>query len=694
MFTSFLYPAFLLAGLAAAIPLILHLIQRLRIVRLPFSTIRFLELAKRKAARRTKIENILLLLLRMLIVLLIAMAFAMPMLKTRSLSAFLRDSDRDIALVVDGSYSMQYRTGTGSAWDKALEAAESVMAELSGGDRVCIFVAQDVPRPVIEQLTTDKAFALEQLQSVTPNATEARLAAAVAAARTALDRQSGNRERELHIITDGQELAWSSFADTDSERSGAGISTFVTLTGVPAPENVAVNEIKLTPPLIMSGMSPNVTVRLASNGAPGDSPVALHVDNREIARRGSEPADTRSREIRFTIPPLAPGVHEARVELPPDNLEADNVLHFLVRVRNNLSALCVGGTDDTFYLMKALNPAGETGGMNLKRLEPAAVSGEELSQYSCIFLCNALPVPGQVIVALERYVESGGLLIIFPGDAAGLTDYRVWRCLPGMPSAVEDLPTIARKCILRWEKPQHAIVRTLKPRPGETPVATIRRCLRWKQLHDEASTIIAAGAGLPLLLQRRFANGEVLMFSVSADRSWGGLPLSPYFLPIVHQLVQYGTGMTGNEAYVWTTPELPLATHLPSATRQSSLLDPAGIAIPIRAATVDGKTELHAEGLTMPGIYSFMQSPVAGPGPALAVNLDRKESNLAVMAHDRIPELVGNKDVHVAKTVPDLQQLLVEHRVGRTFGEQLLWLALAVAMVEVIYANRKSGAQC
>ena len=57
MLTSFLYPAFLLAGLAAAIPLILHLIQRLRIVRLPFSTIRFLELAKSKAARRTKIDS-------------------------------------------------------------------------------------------------------------------------------------------------------------------------------------------------------------------------------------------------------------------------------------------------------------------------------------------------------------------------------------------------------------------------------------------------------------------------------------------------------------------------------------------------------------------------------------------------------------------------------------------------------------
>ena len=688
MFTSFLYPTFLLAGLAAAIPLILHLIQRLRVVRLPFSTIRFLELAKKKAARRTRIENLLLLFLRMLVILLIAAAFAMPMLKTGSLGAFLRDSDRDVAIVIDGSYSMQYRVGAATAWDRAVEAAEAVMDGLGGGDRVCIYVARDVPRPVIEQLTTDKEFALELLQSVTPNATEARLGEAVAAAHAVLDRQSGNRERELHIITDGQELAWSSFDTGAAPAAG----TFVTLTGVPAPENTAVAEARLTPPLILPGMSPGVSVRLGSTGSPGGSPVALYVDGREIARRQSDLVDSRSGEIRFSIPPLDAGTHEARVELPADNLPVDNVLHFLVRVRDNLPALCVGDKDSTFYLMRALNPAGETGsGMQVKRLDAADVANEDLAQYSCVFLCNALPVPGQAIVALERYVEAGGLLIFFPGDAGGPADYSVWRCLPGMPSSIQDIPIVARRCILRWEKPQHPIVRSLKPRPGETPVATIRRSLRWKQLHEDGSAIIAAGAGLPLLVQRRFGNGEVLMFSVSADRSWGNLPLSPYFLPIVHQLVQHGMGMSGNEPYVWTAAELPLAAHLPAATRQSSLLNPAGIAVPIRSDTVDGKTGLRATGLTVPGIYSFMQSPTTRPGPALAVNLDRKESNLAVVAHDRIPELVGNRGTRVANTVSALRQLLVEHRVGRTFGEQLLWLALIAAMVEVMYANRKSG---
>jgi len=689
MFTSFLYPAFLLAGLAAAIPLILHLIQRLRVVRLPFSTIRFLELAKRKAARRTKIENMLLLFLRMFVILLIAAAFAMPMLRTRSLSALLRNSDRDIAIVIDGSYSMQYQVGAVTAWDRAVEAAEAVMDGLGGGDRVCVFVARDVPRPVIEQLSSDKVFALEQLRSVTPDATEARLGAAVAAARAALDRQSGNRERELHIITDGQEFAWSSF---DPGAKSPAIGTFVTLTGVTAPENTAVSEVKLTPPLILPGMSPGVSVRLSNTGSPGGSPVALYIDGRETARRQSDLVDSRSGEIRFTVPPLDAGTHEARVELPADNLQADNVLHFLVRVRDNLSALCVGDKDSTFYLMRALNPAGGTGsGMQVKRLEAAGVANEDLAKYSCVFLCNALPLPGQAIVTLERYVEVGGLLIIFPGDAGGPADYRVWRCLPGMPSSIQDIPTVARRCILHWEKPQHPIVRSLKPRPGETPVATIRRSLRWKQLHEDASTIIAAGAGLPLLLQRRFGNGEVLMFSVSADRSWGALPLSPYFLPIVHQLVQHGMGMSGNEPYVWSTAELPLAAHLPAATRQSSLLNPAGKAVPIRANVVDGKAELRAEGLSVAGIYSFMQSPTAKPGPALAVNLDRKESNLAVIARDRILALVRNKDARIARTVSGLRQLLVEHRVGRTFGEQLLWLALLVAVAEVVYANRKSG---
>ena len=55
-------------GLAAlAVPVIIHLLQRQRVVPMPFSTLRLLKLVQAKTSRRSHIENLLLLILRCLI---------------------------------------------------------------------------------------------------------------------------------------------------------------------------------------------------------------------------------------------------------------------------------------------------------------------------------------------------------------------------------------------------------------------------------------------------------------------------------------------------------------------------------------------------------------------------------------------------------------------------------------------------
>ena len=103
---SFINPFFLYWCTAAIIPLVLHLLQSNRTVRLPFSTIRFLKLAQKRSSRRIKMENFILWLLRTLVLLLLALAFAMPVLRTSDFGAFFGRSARDVALVIDNSLSL------------------------------------------------------------------------------------------------------------------------------------------------------------------------------------------------------------------------------------------------------------------------------------------------------------------------------------------------------------------------------------------------------------------------------------------------------------------------------------------------------------------------------------------------------------------------------------------------------------
>ena len=73
---QFLSPWMLIGLAALALPIIIHLLQRQRVVQIPFSTLRFLKLVQSKTARRSRVENLLLLLLRCLVFALLILAAA------------------------------------------------------------------------------------------------------------------------------------------------------------------------------------------------------------------------------------------------------------------------------------------------------------------------------------------------------------------------------------------------------------------------------------------------------------------------------------------------------------------------------------------------------------------------------------------------------------------------------------------
>ena len=75
---SFLSPLFLFGALAAAIPIVLHLLRRETEARVKFSAVKLLKHAPVEAASRQRLREWLLLALRVAALLLLALAFARP----------------------------------------------------------------------------------------------------------------------------------------------------------------------------------------------------------------------------------------------------------------------------------------------------------------------------------------------------------------------------------------------------------------------------------------------------------------------------------------------------------------------------------------------------------------------------------------------------------------------------------------
>ena len=738
---SLLNPIFLWAGAAALVPLVLHMMQKRRTVRVPFSTVRFLKAAQRRSSSRIRMENFVLWLIRTLLMLFLAMAFAMPMMRTAAFGKFLSRTHRDIAIILDGSYSMGYLIGKETVWDKAIQCAISIVEGLDEGDKVCIFMANDDVKPVIEILDGRKEYAIAQLRGLAVGTTSSQLCSPTLEGLSKVQ-ETPSRDREIHIISDGQALPWSSFRQTDSNAVAGAAETnkttdaraalagkdnakgkgndsevveekasarldqwrpdkvdkktafFVTLVGASAPENVTPVSVEIQPPLVMIDTAPRIQVKLSHTGPDQNTSVTVFLDDKEVGSRAALLGEAGTEDIGFALPPSPAGMHYGRVQTTADNLPIDNDFYFLLRVRETLPSLCVGTDDDTFYLLKALNATlGKDSTMRVKRIGVEDLAKEDLLAYAVVFLCNGLPLPGQSeVLQLEQYVKNGGLLVMFPGDRAGLGDYQVMTCLPGMPSAVVNIPQSLRKKTLRWERPQHPILRTLKLGPGGAPVVTVSRNLEWDKLEEGAEPLVVMGDKDSFLLCRDFGRGRTLLFSVPADRAWSTFPLSPFYLPLLHQVVQYGAAISGSAPYLLTTRSLSLADSIPTATPGSILQDPNKNNVPIRSTLVDNKALLRVEDVLTPGIYRITKPNSTDMEPALALNLDRTESNLAPIKREEIPKLIGTSLVNVAGDKDELQRLIKDFRVGRTLGEVMLWLAFLLSILEVVYANLKSRA--
>ena len=680
----FLSPLFLIAaGIGASVPLLLHLMQNKRKVHLPFPTLRFLKLAEKHSSRKIRLENFLLWFLRTLIMALLGMAFAMPMIR-RSGLGWLGKAPRDVAIVLDASYSMGYRTERGTVWDKAIETASAIIEGLSDKDRFCIYLAREQPEALVAEPVGDKHDGLGRLRALQPGQGSSRLGPAISAAMKALLKADAKREREIHIVTDNQSLPWRSLASGKVEID-AKTAVFVSLLGVPSPENAGVISVELQPPIARKNADGKITAKLMRTGTAGDTTATLFIDEKEAGRRSISATDPEANAPAFTLPPLDAGMHTARIQTPDDNLPIDDSFFFLIRVQDEMPSLIVGGESETLFLRTALK-TGFGRASAVATMKPEQLTEKPLSPYACIFLCNALPLPGQSIAAIEDYVKTGGVLIVFPGMSANPDAYQAWNCLPGVPTAIEDLPLAQRNRTLTWDQPQHLLVRTLREGIA-IPALAIRRRLAWGKLHESTERIVSMGANQPFLLDRPFGDGRVLMFAVSADRTWSDFPLSPFFLPLLLQCADYGAGVGAKAPFVWAAESLSLSERFPEIKSAPTLLAPDGKAVPVRSAMVQGKTVLNAENLTAPGIYMLSTAEQPDAKPALAVNLPREESDLSKIDEQEIPKRLGVDGADIAADLPTLRRLIEEHRVGRTYGEHLLWAAFILAAIEFVYAN-------
>ena len=153
MSNLFINPALLIGGLAVLAPIIIWLLTRFRYRTIDWAALVFLQRALKKQQRRLRLENLILLLIRCLLILLFAVALARPRYVGQVVTNE-EDASKNIVLLIDTSYSTGYQVGSDqeeTVYKRTLRTAKDIVASLEEGDRVNIVAFDDEVRPLYQK---------------------------------------------------------------------------------------------------------------------------------------------------------------------------------------------------------------------------------------------------------------------------------------------------------------------------------------------------------------------------------------------------------------------------------------------------------------------------------------------------------------------------------------------------------------
>jgi len=439
-----LNPAILVwLGLAAA-PIVIHLLNRRRYRVLQWGAMQFLDESVAKSSKRLRIEQLLILLIRMLIIAFVVYAMARPHLPGALPLVPEQRPKRNAIVVLDRSLSMRYDEPRVSNFAQAKEAVARIIGVMQDGDSLNVVLAGGKPQTLAPEPIVQLDRLTELLKDVEPVGTESNFAQAFEEALSQLEK-SHNPLREIYVVTDRSAFGW--HAESEShwyaalarlQNASPKPKVHVLQVGVQQRENAAV--VGLTPAVGSIGIyqPTRFDVRISNFGEEKRTKlnVIFSVEddaNQQIVQVDVPPGEsvTTSFHHRFT----APGSRLVKASITPDALPLDDEMQTSVDVYDAIPVLLVDGRPGRSSpspnmervqgvrspLELALRPRDRDNPdfkslLTVQSCSPAEMPSLSSTRFHIVVLHDVPVLTHQQVSDLERYVDSGGGLLIFPGE--------------------------------------------------------------------------------------------------------------------------------------------------------------------------------------------------------------------------------------------------------------------------------------
>jgi hypothetical protein len=685
---SFLAPLFLVGALAVALPIVFHLIRRTSRERTLFSSLMFLLPTPPRVTRRSRLENIVLLILRCLVLCLLALGFARPLIQQALDDRVAEGPGRRVVLLVDTSASMK----RDDLWPQAQVRAAEVLKKTSPADRVAVFTFD---RQVNRLVTFDQWSAMnaaeradlarQRLAQTAPGWSATRLGHALVTAAEALEEVGGDRQatatgpRQVVLLTDLQE--GSRLDALQAYEWPKGVELIVEPVKAKRPTNAGLQLI---------------TDRDETDRQAGDAGVRVRVSNAAESKReqfqvgwaragqagfAGAAVDVyvppgQSRVVAVPLPPT--GAPADRVTLRGDDEEFDNTVFVVPPEAARANVLFLGNEDEKdpaqllYYLKRAFQRTRRQIVQVLARPADAPLLPADTASTALIVATD--PLPEERVTTLRRWLGEGRSVLFVMKSAASAP---ALARLLGQENVIAEEAAVEGYALLGEIDFQHPLLAPF----ADPRFSDFTKIHFWKHRRLDPRALPGARVlarfdkgGEPALVEVAQGRGRGLVLTAGWHPADSQLALSSKFVPLLYSVLEQSGGVAPAPAQHLVGDAVPLAASGGETNGPVTLRKPDGSPVALAAGT---PAFLATD---QPGIYAVTAGQASRQ---FAVNLDPAESRTAPLPTEELERL----GVPLKTPAFDAARLAEQKRHLRHTeleNRQKLWRWLLVAALVVL----------
>ena len=632
----------MIAGIGAiALPVVAHLLSRRGGRTVVFPAVRFVMRAAAEHARRHRLRDILLLLMRVAAIALIALAFDRPVWLTEAARGADARAGRNVVIVLDASASMGRTERGRTLYDAARDRAVQVLEELDWSrDRAGVVFIRAGALAALPRLSGNRDALAARLRESSVTLERGDLSGALALAATmpgALDIDGTKpRVRRIVVIGDHQRTQW--------EEGEAPVGAEAVFSGIgpvgPTP-NLAVADVAVAGGRALVGrdLVVSATVANCADRSRGVR-VVLRASRAEGGRElgASTPtigANGRA-TLSFTTSLAEVGVHRLEVALVDESFTPDDVGRAVVNVAEARRIVMVtharaGDMGSAAYFWEAALAPDERSAYRVVRVPPEDFAAGTLEGATAAVVVEAGAIPQRTIEMLRRFASAGDGIVWVADSSESSAGLAALTEGTGLFTSVGGLREVGEGLGIGDVSFDRAAMMALVG-----PLEMALRSVRFGSVC--ASSVGSAGVVLARLESRDawlmegpIGEGRLLSIHSALDPTRSTLVKSPVFPVLVGEIAGMIASAEGRarDSFVGEPVTVEITEPFEGALRDER----GGIA---RVADESGgRVRASIEPLAVPGFVGVVDGAGKEVGVG-AAGIDPRESDMRTMSDDEI----------------------------------------------------------